>query len=678
MEEQTRKSFKFIPALLLAVVISHGGSVTGPFVWDDFFVITQNQALSELGNLPLFFQRSYWLEPQTGVVRPFRPIREAFFTIERAMFGLRPTGWHVTNLVLHATNAVLLLFLLRRLFGSFAVAAVSSLLFAVHPIHVEVVSWAKNSGELLAFLLAMAAILLYVSAVDKKGKRSVPLLPYLASLIFFLLALGCKESAAALPVLLALWATMLPRGRRAEALLWTVPFWLLSFVYAAAQVSLTSSGESSGFTIVAGHVNPIDRLWVSGKTIYLYLGMLSVPIHLTPLQIFPPTSRWLMTIGFIGGAMIAALGVFWLLRRRPEGFALIWCILAMGPVANLVAMNTGRPLAEQRMYLPSAGFCLLLAGLVVRASGAFRSRYRTAGVCILAGIMAAPLALMCARYTAVWSNRLSLWRHGVRHSPTLTTPRNQLANQYRDRGQRELEEAETSLAFGRINQQAGILIQHARTMREQGKNDEADAYFRAAAQFFRSQWQLLTRMGGIMRKRGKPQEAINCFENAIQGAPTYVPAHEGLALTLMELQKFEEAEKACLRGLKVAPSSAILHNVLGNVYARRGEFDEAQAEFEAAIEADAKFLDARCNLSLALAHAGQMQEAERELERTLQIAPESGVVYRAAAQVYEVAGQLEAAIEALQKALVINPDDADAKAMLKELETKHADGQPSR
>ncbi len=404
---------------------------------------------------------------------------------------------------------------------------------------------------------------------------------------------------------------------RDRALLWTLPFWVISFAYGAAQISLTSSGETSGYASIAGQVSLFQRIWVADKTVYLYLRMLVAPNNLTALHGFGPRSLlWLTVVELLAGAGMAVLGTIWLLRRRPEGFGLLWCFVAMGPVANLIGMNTGRPLAEQRMYLPSAGLCLLLGALVVRSSNALRPRNNVALVS-LAAMLVVPLMIFSIHLTDVWSDRLSLWRHGVRHSPATPAPHNQLANQYRDRGYQELRLAEMAVAKEHGRGQAKILASFASATRLQGNRVEAAAFFR---------------------------EAVNA-------AAWYVPAHEGLALTLWELRQYAEAEKACLTGLRVAPRSAVLHNVLGNLFAERGDFKRACSEFKSAVDAKPEFLDAGCNLAMALAFDGRAEEAERELERIREIDPSFRGAQAAAAKVYQITNQHRKAIAIYEKLL---------------------------
>jgi hypothetical protein len=391
----------------LFTVLLWGQTVRFAFVWDDQIYIAQNKSIRSLANIPKFF---YSMDAQSAE-RPsvsYRPLRNTVYAMLDALGGKpTPQPWifHLADVLWHAAAAMLLFLvaslLCERLTGwPSKLARLASvwvaLGFAAHPVASEVVCWAKCMDDLMAgvFVLAAARALLKWN----RGRRG-----YIASLVWFLLAVFSKESAVpfALVVFLILYGFhALPRWRSMKL---TVPFLLVAFFYAACQHVVM--GRSSQCPPLSGTYGQtlLDMFPVGVEYLRLLLG---IPPFLADYNFMvggPPHP-------FFSSAVLA--GVFlllffcvlsaWLWRRpqwRLSSMGLLWAALFLLPVSNLVPMM--QYMAERFLYLPLMGFVLALGGAFLNIS-----RVRA---CV-----AAPAALALV---VIWSgtslSRMRIWRDEV-------------------------------------------------------------------------------------------------------------------------------------------------------------------------------------------------------------------------------------------------------------------------
>jgi hypothetical protein len=198
----------FILACATVAALVYSGAVRGGFVYDDARQIVRNDLILQPGNLGRALTSDVWAFKGAGAEgvwsNYWRPVFILWLVANRVAFGLDPTGWHVANLALHAAVTALSYLVLRRLGLAPPVAAGVSLVFAVHPAHVESVAWISGSPDLL-YALALLASLWCVLALIERPKA----LSWVGALVSFALAAGAKESALVYPPIVFVTAYVL-------------------------------------------------------------------------------------------------------------------------------------------------------------------------------------------------------------------------------------------------------------------------------------------------------------------------------------------------------------------------------------------------------------------------------------------------------------------------------------
>jgi tetratricopeptide (TPR) repeat protein len=414
-------------------------SLANGFALDDLWLIKENPFVHGLAHLRRLFSSDYLAPHLRGGL--YRPLVTASYALDHAIGGGHPLVFHLVNVLLHGAVCVLVFRVLSALLRERRVAAGAAFLFAAHAVHSEVVAGvAAGRPELLAGGFLLAAWLAHLAGADRPPGRRRPGLAA-ASAAAYGLALLSKESAAVLPALVLLGDVLLRgdpraplRARLAQCLARDLRLYL---GYAAvAGVCLWARAAALGSLLPAGDLrdpvsNPLVELPPGSRLASaLFVGLRGVALLVAPLELSydysfdqipavasPRDPRaWLAA----AAALLAAAGFALAARRAPPvALALGWHALAAAPTSNLL-VPTGVIFAERLLYLPSVGFCLLVA-LGVQALAARLPGRRAPALC--AGLLAALLALHAARAgvrSADWRDSETLWLHDLSVAPRST------------------------------------------------------------------------------------------------------------------------------------------------------------------------------------------------------------------------------------------------------------------
>lgn len=572
--------------VVLACFAVYQGGLSGDFTnWDDNWLITENRHIRALSwqNLQAMFNP---LAPREELGNEYLPIRDLSYAVNYALDGYHARGYHAFNLVLHILNSLLVLLLGYRLTGNRWLGGVAGLLFAVHPVHVEAVSWLSSRKDLLSAFFLLAATHLYLacrrrrdglasseSFVRRVGENRR--LAYGLSLLCFVLALLSKMPAVVLPALLVLLELF--RGRelatvgtaRRAALL--APFWgiALLFTLLAMKIGTGLMREPYGDGLAASTLTAAGSLARGAQV--LVLGWPTYAAVDMPVEgVGAPA-----LLGMAVGLALLVLGVLGWRRREWDtpgglalglgGFSALWFLCALAPVSNFV-VQIGTVYADRYLYIPSIAFCLGLAGCAAAAAARLgRSPARFAVPAVLALTLGAWVVLT-AQAVLPWRGSLSLWTGVLAHDPGNHTAHFNLAREHQERALLESDDAARSelLALAMAGYQAA-LDHPARTFRHD------PARVRAA-------------MASVEVYRDRPAEALVLLEQA---------AAE-LEQPWRRLDKPEHLER-------VRDMRAILANYRGLALSALGRDEEAAAAFGECVANSARYGGARLNLAALLA-----------------------------------------------------------------------------
>jgi len=439
-------SHPLIAILLVSAfaLAAYYNSLDVPFQFDDQGAIVANPDIRDLGRL----DRVLWHG------EPKRPLLGLSLAINYAVVGLEPRGYHLANLGLHIAASLLLYFLIREL-GRHAASPdppvdarllglVAALLFATHPVHTESVTYVWGRSGVLCTLCYLGALLLFVRAHPPGEAARAG--PWWLALAAFACALASKAIAVSLPLVLLVIDYLFLSQRSARRVMASfvarhVPFFALSAVRIGFALRDPGPGGTSGTEARLALLKLADR-WPDGLdagtnvltqvlALAKAVGTLALPLGLNADHDFPLVTD-LRDAYLLGAALLLVAWCFaaFALRRRYPWAALAasWPLLTL---ALFFVAPVADPFVERRLYLPSVGFCLGAALLMIylgRLVALHIARDRAFVVTIgLTGMLACTYSLLTVERNAVWRDPAVLWQDTIAKSPRKARPYSNLA-----------------------------------------------------------------------------------------------------------------------------------------------------------------------------------------------------------------------------------------------------------
>jgi hypothetical protein len=489
-----RTSLRWAMLCALVAVLVHWRALENGFALDDVRLVENNPAVASLARVPSIFLEPYWnvAGENYGL---YRPLTIVSFAVNRAVLGAGPFGFHLVNVLLHASVSALAWFGLRRAGTQFGTALLGGLLFAVLPVHTEAVANVAGRAELLAALFVLGAWVAHRRANDEGASARRW---QLGAAALYLAAILSKESAVLAPILFFVDDTV--RGPKA-----TPRRGLLLLGYASAcTVMLGLRALALGVHQSAATTIPLDNpaaaagwgprvltaAWVQLK----YALLCVAPTDLASDYSFDaiPVARSLGDPRVLGGvafvaALVAAVAWGWH-RSRPVVLAAAFWIVFFLPSANLL-FPTGTIMAERLAYLPSLGVCLAIghfgATLAARREPTPRGRWRPAVVAVLAAVAASAFAARSIVRIPDWKSNLTLALADV-----ATMPRS-----------------------AKLQAGAGMFLA------ETGRSAEAEQHLRRAVEIYPEYAQMHYNLAVLLARRGARDEAEEHLRRAIELAP---------------------------------------------------------------------------------------------------------------------------------------------------------------
>ena len=414
----------------LSAVAVYFNSLGGGFVWDDRKLILDDRAIKSWREFPQIFSHDFFERNEDDLPYGYyRPLTTVSYLLDYTLWGLRPFGYHLTNVGLHALCAVLVALILLRLRWPLLATAIATLLFAIHPIHTESVAWIAGRTDLLAFFFCGLTLLFQLSAEPRGEPRGTAAggvgprrrLAMALSLASYGLALLAKEMS----IIVVGWLAVidLAMGRRPWRAVSKriVPYLVVSAAYAlwrffVIRVPVPGDSAQQPLPIVVLSIAP---------TLVRYLGWMLLPIDLNAYVQNPYVSGPLDPRFFPSLLILTAtIVVMYRLSQRSRDIGIATAMLALSfvPVLNLVRIaapaDMGDAMAERFCYFPSFPF-VALTGYAV-AAGLMHVRLGALRV-ILAASIAAILALGSTATIARnrdWRDEMTFLTKTLRQSPS--------------------------------------------------------------------------------------------------------------------------------------------------------------------------------------------------------------------------------------------------------------------
>lgn len=589
--------------LLLVAALAFGvyaNTLTNAFVNDDEHQVLMNPWIQDAGKIPTIFSSSVWAFVQSRTTTDYyRPMMHLVYLVNFHLFGFQAWGFHLVNALLHAANTALLFIVAglwvragpERVPGAplalpasrvwMPVPLVAALLFATHPIHTEAVAWIASVPELTFTLFGLAALAFYIQEETRPQPRWWP--PWAC----FCLALLCKETAVTLVGVFAAFDLLLGRWRRTPGALarrW-LPYVVTVAVYLIVRHQVLES------TLVRRgslwDLTPIQLALSALDLFRQYLLALLLPVELNFWHSFQPVESLFSLAAMSALAVAAAFAVvcWWAWRfDRTVAFGLALLLLPLAPAFYIAALPA-KPFAERYLYLPSAGFVLVVALLLARFAERPRLHFVVPALVVL---LTALLAVATVRRNRIWSDALTLYSDSAAKSVGVPTPPIALASELLKRGHRREAIAQFRILAQAEPKNAAYLSALGNALLLDGQTGEALTQLRAAADLDPQSLETLNDLAVALRKEGNSAEGIALYRQALRVDPNYVEAHFNLGSALADSGDIAGALEHYRAAVRLRPENAYYRSVLGIELARQNDLPGALEQFEEAARLDPK------------------------------------------------------------------------------------------
>jgi tetratricopeptide (TPR) repeat protein len=437
MESQLKRG-AFLFLLLAATVLVYARTTAFSFLsFDDTPSIINNEAMRHWSSLPWFFSVDVWQGTNPAALMYYRPVFQGWLLLNFKLFGLNGGLWHAAAILLYGLSVLLAWKLARKLSGSEFVAAAGALFYAVHPLHVESVSWLSGAVDPLMSVFFFGGFLAYFRWRETRKREWL-----LACAALAALALFTKEAGMALPVLIGTYEWMFPSGgssRKARISLGAALGITVLFYLGARAIALTS------LVTRQDHRSWLDVLRMAPKLICLYLAKGLWPAHVAAWYDVRLGARFDFA-GFYAPLLLVltlAAGTVWFLRRRGKtGFFLLWWWIALAPsIAGVLTLPEFDLAHDRYTYLSLFGLSMVLATSLRRLPGIKSDVFRSsrmgfpltafpAAQSAVALLLAGTLAALSAREVNTWKDDIAMYSHAVEVSPRAIRPHALLGNEY--------------------------------------------------------------------------------------------------------------------------------------------------------------------------------------------------------------------------------------------------------
>ena len=646
-----------VAALLVAAVIaSFSNGLRGVFVLDDVGSVLDNPTLLH----PLSL--SVLNPPHGGLTVSGRPVLNASLALNHALSGTAVWSYHAVNILLHAVASLLLYFIVRRVLsrrgfeGADLVAGLSALLWAVHPLQTETVTYIVQRAEGLMSVAFLAAFYAFLRAIESPR----PARWYAACSVAFLLALGTKENAVALVPLLFLYEIAV-EGSAVRDVLRNRGVFYAAFAVGGLGIAgaLAVYGGRGGLVGLGAEGTPLSYALTQPGAILTYLRLSVIPYPLV-FEYGILSAPGGLVLGF-QGLVLAGLvaGVAIALFRAPLiGFCGAWFFLILAPTS--LVPGTTQMIVEHRMYLPLAA--------VVSLGVAAGYRYLGARACTWGAFaVALGFSVLTILRNEDYRSEVRLWSDTVAKRPNNTLAHHNLGTAFaklpghEEEALREYRRAiDLTPNLAVAHKELGELL-----LRRPAGEAEALAQFREAVRLDPKDPEARTDLGRLLARSPETRaEAVLNFREAVRLDPRSALAHVNLGEALRADPSLRDEAKAEYEAaLALDASSAEAHNGLGVMEALVGR-DRADAEehFRTALRLRPEFAEAHFNLGLLLSGEESRQlEAIAELREAIAERPGFAEAHNALGRLWSLEPSMaRAAIDQFREALALNPDYAEA------------------
>ena len=576
----------FLAASITFLVYSP--SLQNQFIWDDLHLIANDIHVKSFKYFLTVFNTHLFQD--IGGSNFYRPLQMISFMLDYSVWKLNPFGYHFTNLFFHILNVILTYFLVSRIFKNSNIGLLAGLIFAIHPVNTEAVTYISGRADPLSAFFFLSALLSYIKFREKRVRPWL----FVLSLACFILALLVKESVIVFILAVILYDSFVSGQRvvNLRTMKAYTPYLLISVFYIFLRVFLLGIP----FKLLERLPLKIYLLTMS-KVLVSYLGLLFFPLnlHMERIELLVDSVFSFQIIFSL--IVLACLALFFAIAYK-KNKRLFFCgafsLITLFPMLNILTINA--LIAEHWLYLPSIGFCAIAAFLFNKAVDLKKPFFKQSAVkqIIILGLICflAFFAIRTVLRNVEWGRPVEFYKNMIKLSPYSARGHLNLGSLYISAKNYRLARPEFEEAF-KLNPMDPLYYQGMGYLDYVEKKDK--------------------------------KSALKNWKKALEISPLYRPVHEYMNRFLfIESHRFRKLVKVASE----RPKSAIANYRLSVIYLRHNLYVEALNRLERVLAIDPDYANAIFNKAWVHSKLGLYEMAIEEYGKAKRLTPDDPDIYR--------------------------------------------------
>lgn len=594
-----------ITAIIISAFIVYANSLDGKFVWDDYVYVKDNTHIKNWSYITNIFTENIGkgYAEMTGISTFYRPMQMLTYMIDYSLWGLNVFGYHLTNILLHILVGLCLYWLVVKIFENQPLALIATLLYIVHPVHVEAIASIAGRADPLSALFILFSLIFYI-----KTFPSLNISFCILTLLSFIFALLSKESVAIFPLVLLIYHYTFKKKINLNLFLSVLG---VLFLYFLIRLVFLDSLPFKTLNI-ASMFQRIPGFFVA---LVNYLRLLLLPtnlhVHYGDLMFSFTDKKTIL------GILIFCFLLWCAFKNKKKDkllfFSVLWCFIFLLPVSNIYRINDSF-MKEHWLYLASVGFFLIMARWLIEL---YKNKStKIIGLfCIIGAFIF--YSLCTIKQNNYWHDPIAFLKKSLYYSPDYPIFYNELGREYENLG----------------------------------KFEEAASYYKKALEINQNLIGIYYNLGITYEKAGKYREAIIAYQQALDRNSEDVNVSYIIARLYNKINDKEKSIMMYNRAKELSSKFSQKYLELANNYKEVGKEKEAITSYEKALEFAPKNLFIYDELANLYISAGEFKKAIKVLKKSLEINPNIGVTHNNLAVAYYYERQYDLAIKYYNNAI---------------------------
>lgn len=646
--------------LVIASVAPYANAPKGYFIWDDINLIIMDYQIKSLHFMKNIFTRDFFgFSDNSRKYGYYRPLVTISYAVDWRLWGNNPAGYHWTNIIIHVLNTLVAFLLLLKLFyRKPLVPLIASLLFAVHPIHTESVTWIAGRTDPMCSLFFFLSLYFYVIFAERLGvhEKFIPApagdpnygeksrLPFLfLSVLTYGMSLISKEMAISLPIIIIVYNLLYISEFKWSRIVRFISSYLF-FILATGLYMLLRMYKISISEQAKDPFDLVTTLLSFVKTITLYIWKMFYPVYLSAYMQNDLVEDVLTVDFLVPFAILVALiwmAISFRKKNKPLSFFIAFVLISFLPLSNFIRISGPKDMgfmsAERFLYLPSLAVCavlgMLLGTLIKRFAGLSATDDQPKGdwkkgvALLMLFVLVGTFGTLTFMRNKIWFDNESFFQDALDKAPNAPILYMLLGNVYSieqkwDKAEQTLKRAIEYLSPRDREEPTWIYSDLAGVYAKQGLYDKALETMKLASKTKFHNSAVEYNYGEIYRAMGNVEKAVSYYQSSLGIYRDNLQALVKLGLCYQQLGNYELSNKAYLSALNLVPNDSDLLNNIGFNYSRMRDSDKAIHFFRIAIDKAPTFTRAHANLGLELLKGQKdLAEAAKELQIALELDP---------------------------------------------------------